>query len=242
MLYEYDEAAKHATDVLMATHPTEENIGDHLCRQAQAGWECVFGRMDSERGRFLIGYQALTTGNAREFKVSHYNPPREDAEFYFRAAKATLQGLQDFKPAEGPYHTMVLPGPTNGLYVYFVPTQTRPGFYRQGGDARYLISADGGSIVQKRQLHASILEMRIPSEEELNSDSKLKPDAKGGHTEISHFAHTHVLSDVPEDTDVLAVLSRKPSLPELVATGACKGYRVDTNGKIKYFEFKRPGC
>jgi hypothetical protein len=31
--------------------------------------------------------------------------------------------------------------------------------------------------------------------------------------------HTHVLSDVPEDTDVMLVLTRQPRVPEIVGAG-----------------------
>jgi hypothetical protein len=73
-----------------------------------------------------------------------------------------------------------------------------------GGDVRYLISADGSTIVEKRQLHKTILDLDY---------TEKSPTTKT----VSGF-HTHVLSDIPEDTDVFYVLFRKPSIPEMIRT------------------------
>ncbi len=43
--------------------------------------------------------------------------------------------------------------------------------------------------------------------------------------------HSHVLSDVPEDSDVLYVLTRKPSIPEYVGTQK-RIFVVNTDGTI----------
>jgi hypothetical protein len=44
--------------------------------------------------------------------------------------------------------------------------------------------------------------------------------------------HTHVLSNVPEDSDVFHVLTRKPSVPEYVGTMDKKIWVVQTDGTI----------
>ena len=43
--------------------------------------------------------------------------------------------------------------------------------------------------------------------------------------------HSHVLSEVPEDTDVFLVLTRKPQVPEIVVAGAYM-FTIDVDGKI----------
>ena len=45
--------------------------------------------------------------------------------------------------------------------------------------------------------------------------------------------HTHILADTPEDTDVFHVLTRKPSVPELIATEKSV-FVVEKDGTIKY--------
>jgi len=44
--------------------------------------------------------------------------------------------------------------------------------------------------------------------------------------------HTHVLTDVPEDSDVFHVLTGKPSVPEYIMTSKKGGYLVREDGTI----------
>jgi len=113
----------------------------------------------------------------------------------------------------------VLPAPSDQLYVYVLPAQTKAGIYPLGGDVRYLMTSDGGAIAEKRQLHKSILE--IPP----SSIPKGSTPAGG--------VHTHVLSDVPEDTDVFHVLTRQPAQPEFIGTRNKKFYEISVDGTIR---------
>jgi hypothetical protein len=38
LLYEYDQAAWHASDAVMVTHPAKENLGRYIARKTDAGW------------------------------------------------------------------------------------------------------------------------------------------------------------------------------------------------------------
>ena len=51
--------------------------------------------------------------------------------------------------------------------------------------------------------------------------------------------HTHVLTDRPEDSDVFYVLSRKPSMPEVVVTGEHEMYLVLADGLLSGENAKR---
>jgi glucosylceramidase len=82
---------------------------------------------------------------------------------------------------------------------------------------------DGASIVEKRQLHKTILE---------TSTSSMPQDSTP-----TWGYHTHVLSDVPEDTDVFYVLTRKPSMPEAVGTLHKKLYAISVDGTIREDKF-----
>jgi hypothetical protein len=88
-----------------------------------------------------------------------------------------------------------------------------------GGDVRYVISADGTKIISKRQLHKSVIEVEPP---------------KDANNQQVAGIHTHVLDDIPEDTDVFHVLTRKPSVPEMVITKQFV-FQVDPDGSIKLF-------
>ena len=99
------------------------------------------------------------------------------------------------------------------------PAVTKEGVWPLGGDVRYRVSPDGAKVVEKRQLHKSIIEREAPEQ----NDEK----------QVAMGMHTHILDDVPEDSDVFHVLSRKPSVPEVIATTQYV-FQVDVDGAIKY--------
>lgn len=103
------------------------------------------------------------------------------------------------------------------LYVYVLPAQTVAEVYPLGGDVRYLVSADGTNILETRQLHKSILEGNhsLPS---------------GSKPTLGH--HTHVLTDILEDTDVFHVLRQTHPLQEAVGTKSGI-YMIEIDGTIK---------
>ena len=218
-LYEYDQAAWHATDAVQATNPSPQALGSYIARKSDAGWKVAFGHLNNARNRFIVAYEATQGATLQEFTVKKLDPPQEDASFYLMAAKAIDTALHDFQGQKHDYNVAVLPEQTNQLYVYVVPAQTREGVYPLGGDARYRITPDGRAIVEKRELHKTILE-NAPS-----STPKGAIPAAG--------FHTHVLSDVPEDTDVFYVLSRQPPQSEYIATMSKKLYVISPDGTIR---------
>jgi hypothetical protein len=217
MLAEYDEAAGRATDTVMATHPKQENDTRFVCRKADATWTCVFARLSADK--LLIDYEAVQGASGKEFQVKHHEPPLEDTGFFFAAVKAMMTAGNDFqKTAEKrQYNPTVLPAASGQFYVYMVPAQTKKGVYPLGGDARYLVSTDGSTIVEKRQLHKSILEtnQQVPA-----------------GTKFAGGSHIHVITEAPEDTDVFYVLTRRPLTPESVGAGK-HVYFIETDGTIK---------
>jgi hypothetical protein len=102
--------------------------------------------------------------------------------------------------------------------VYLVPAPTKGGVWPLGGDVRYLMAADGTKVVSKRQLHKSVIEADPPKDKNNQQWAGM---------------HTHVLDNIPEDTDVFHVLTRKPSVPEMVITKQFV-FQVDPDGEIKY--------
>lgn len=214
-LAEYDVAAWHATDAVLAMKPAEGSITRYVARKTDGGWIVVFGRFNDKRDKFLIAYEASQGASPTEFKVKKYDPPKETSDFYFFGAKAIEIVLADFKRENRPYNVAALPAKSGQLYVYILPAQTQEGVYPLGGDARYLISADGTRIIEKRQMHISIIEF-APSDQKVEAGF-----------------HTAVLDDIPEDTDVFHVLSRKPSIPEWIGTKKYI-YRIEPDGTIRY--------
>jgi hypothetical protein len=216
ILAEYDSASWYATDSVQALKPPAGSVGRYIAKKMENGWVVAFGRMTEKGDGFLVVYEATQGATLHEFTVKTYDPPREDTGFYLNAEKAMETVLKDFQREQRPYSMSVIPAEGGQMYVYIYPGSTVNGVYLLGGDARYLISSDGATIVEKRQLHKSILEFsgRTP-----------------GKT-VSGM-HSHVLSDIPEDTDVMYVLTRKPALPEYVVTTSKVIWVIGTDGSIK---------
>jgi hypothetical protein len=210
----YDVAAWNATDEVMATKPTEGSVARYIARKTDDKWVVVFGRFNEKRDKFLIVFEATQGTSAVEFKIKKHEPPHEDSGFYFAAAKAIETALADFRGENRPYNVVVLPAKSDQMHVYVLPAQTHNGVYTLGGDVRYLISKDASKIVERRQLHKAILEFKVDE------------NAAAGF-------HTAILDDIPEDTDVFFVLSRKPSVPEYIGTHKYV-FRVEPDGTVNY--------
>jgi hypothetical protein len=217
-LYEYDEASWHGTDAVKALNPPEGSVRRYVAYKGDKGWMVAFGHFSDSNGKFLVTYEAASTNDPKVFTGKAINPPREDAGFVFAAAKAIGTAIQDFGRANRPYNTAVLPGPDKNLFVYLYPAQTDLNIYPLGGDVRYLISTDGSKIIERRQMHKTVLEI---------DPRKVPP----GATSVAGF-HGHVLSDVPEDTDVFHVLTQKPPRSEYIGVSGGVVYQIATDGSI----------
>src|SRR5947209_3740812 len=57
-LYEYDQAAWHATDAVLAMHPPEDYRPRYIARKSDSGWTVVFGVLNEQRNKFVVGYEA----------------------------------------------------------------------------------------------------------------------------------------------------------------------------------------
>jgi hypothetical protein len=214
----YDQAAWHATDAVMATHPPAGKVVRYIARQTATGWTVDFGRLNPDATKFLTAYEAVQTGSPTNFAIGQFDPEREDTGFNLAAARAIELALKDFRGvANRPYNVAVLPGGAKGNLVYFYPAQVKDGVYPYGGDARYFVSPDGATIYEKRQLHKDVLES-IPAQ------------LPQGTTPAAGY-HSHVLTNLPEDTDVFLVLTRQPRLPEYIAAGG-HTYKIDVDGAI----------
>jgi hypothetical protein len=221
MLNEYDQAAWHATDAVQMANPKTVEGQRYIAKKENGKWRVVFGKLNEERSRFGITYEAEQQANPREFAVRKEPEERQEEGFFLYAARAIEVAMKDFGGASRPYNIAVLPGPAEQLYVYLYPAQTKARVYPLGGDVRYLVSADGMRIVEKRQMHKTILETApVPG----------KKTAMG--------VHTHVLSDVPEDADVFHVLTQDPPLPEFIGTEHFL-YKVMTDGTIQIEKEKK---
>jgi len=213
MLEEYDVAAWHASDVVQDMKPEKGSTRYYIAKKADAGWIVVFGRLNETHNKFLVVYQATQGTKPEYFTAKRFDPPAEDTDFYLHAATAFDAALKDLGPVNRPYNAYAIPSEKAQLYVYLLPAPTQNDVYPLGGDVRYTFSPDGSTVLEKRQMHKSILEFKVD-----------KTMVAG--------THTHVLTLSPEDSDVFYVLTRKPSLPEYVGTLDGKIYVVQPDGTI----------
>ena len=216
VLAEYDRAAWHSADAVQAMPPEAGSISRYVAKKTSNRWTVGYGRFDDSREKFLVVYEAVQGATPEEFKVTKYESPKEDRGFYFLGALALETAIADFKGERRPYNAAVIPAPNDQMWVYIVPAPTVSGVWPLGGDVRYLISKDGKKIVEKRQLHKTIIEYRT----------------KGPNNEsIEMGFHTAILDDMPEDTDVFFVLTRKPPVPEWVISENF-AYHIKVDGTI----------
>ncbi len=221
LLYEYDQAAWHATDAVQMANPKTVEGQHCIARKVNGNWTVVFGKLHEEGSRFGITYEANEQATLRDFAVRKEPEEREDEGFFLYAARAIEVATKDFGVVKRPYNVAVLPARAEQLYVYLYPAQTGARVYPLGGDVRYLVDADGTKLLEKRQMHKAITEIAL----------------RPGKRVASGF-HTHVLSDLVEDTDVFHVLTEDPPIPEFIATPHFL-YQVKTDGTIQLEKGKK---
>lgn len=221
LLAEYDTAAWQATDALEAAHPVEGRVGRYIARKADAGWVVDFGRLNEAGDEFLVAYEAVQVSG--KFEVKSLDPAREDTGWNLAAARGIETAMKDLGGTSRPYNVAALNAEHESMYVYLYPAQVTAGVYPLGADVRYRLSPDGTKITEKRQMHKTIIE---------SVTARSDITVKVGY-------HSHVLSEVPEDTDVFLVLTRKPQVPEIVVAGPFM-FTIDVNGKITVEDRPKP--
>jgi hypothetical protein len=225
LIAEYDMAAWHATDAVMALHPPEGAIQAYLARRRSDGkWEVVFGASAPDASTFQITYQAIQSAPSDTgFTASAVSPPRVDSDYFARASRALDIARKEFGRVTRPYNAMVVQADDAGeWFVYLVPAPTIAGVFPLGADVRYRVRRDGRTITDRRRLHNAVLEFPPAS----------KPQSG---TRLVAGSHAAVLADRPEDTDVFHVLTREPRVPEYIVTRSYY-FRVDVNGYIAAFD------
>ncbi|HKG93142.1 MAG TPA: hypothetical protein VKA84_14655 [Gemmatimonadaceae bacterium] len=223
----YDVAAWHATDAVRALGPSPGEITGYVARELAPGeWEVAFGRLSEAADTFYVAALARQGAGPTQFEARRLTPAAPDTGYYARAARANAQAVRAFGAADRPYNVAALPADGGDWWVYVVPAPTRPGGWPLGGDARFRVRGDGSAIIERRQLHDSVLEM--------------DPPPPGGEP-ITHTFHTHLRSERPEDTDVFWVLRRGLAVPDYVFT-ATFIFRVNVDGSITPFDrYVQPG-
>ena len=214
-LAEYDAAAWHSSDAVVPLNPTKEAVQLYVARKTESGWVVMWGRLNETKTKFLIVYEAREGADPTSYKVIPHDPPLEDGDLYLREAKAHEVASADFlhqAHASLTYNVSVLPSPSGGWYVYFIPAQTDARIVPYGADWRYTISPDGETIDEKRQMHQTLME--------------------SGVAKVQVGVHSHVLSDLPEDSDVFYTMAVKASEGDWIVAKAYV-YTIGPDGLVR---------
>ncbi len=159
MLAEHDAAAWVATDSIMARRPPTGTVTGYVAERTNGSWAVAFGRMNAARDTFFTAYDVVQAKeNHDRFDVNVITPPRADTGYYVRATHAIDSARKDFGKRDRPYNVAVLERSDGSLYVYLMPAQGQDGVFPLGADVRYHFTADGRTLVAKRQLHNALTE------------------------------------------------------------------------------------
>lgn len=224
-LADYDNACWQATDAVKEKFSTDSKLTKYfVAEKAEKGWTVYFGKLNEDEDKFLIVYEA-TCGKEpkgpKDVTVKKHEPPKEDDSKLFFKARALRSCHAIFLPMKFTYNCCVLPAPDDEYYVYFYPGSITQGVYLLGGDVRYRVSHDGKRIVETRTLHRTVLPYPRPI-----------PATMGDYKPLIGL-HSALVDNVPEDTDVFHVLSRKPKVPEMIITKKFV-YQIAVDGNIEY--------
>jgi hypothetical protein len=222
----YWDAVYHAEEALQATQPRPGLITSHFARKLSDGrWEVVYGHLDPNGRRYRIAFRTIQKqADSTPVLTYEMRPPSIDTGYYLRAARAANVSRRDFfrTPAR-PYDTLVVPAGRGGeFFVYFVIKPTVPGVWPHGADVRYLVTADGRTIRERRQLHGNFLEYPLAG----------TPDS----AVMAATIYSADLHDRPEDTDVFHVVIRTPRAPAIIVSRSYY-FAIDLEGRI--FAFNR---
>jgi hypothetical protein len=214
-LAEYDLAAWHATDALMALHPdpreTKLMVG---VRMKDGRWIVMFGWLSTTADTFYVPYEAREAGRPDTFTVITHAPVIATRGIERLLAVAIQTGIRAFGPQKRPTNVYVLPRGDGLFWVYLLPAQTQWNVYPHGDDVRYTITADGRTVLETHPMHRALLISVTPD------------SAVAG-------VHSVIVDDVPQESCVLLVLTRASHKPEIVAT-AHYDYDIHPDGSISW--------
>jgi hypothetical protein len=219
-LAEYEKAGTKAIKALAKAYPNALKDGSFrqaLPNKSATGWTVSFGTLADKGETFTVAYEAAENKRSGKYKVTKCKAGTTDQGLLMGEARATIAAFAAFPSKARKNNYAILPTSDHNFYVYIYPAQAVKDVFPFGDDVRFKISADGFKILEARRMHKSLIQNKKPSPNNL--------PAMG--------VHIAVMADVPEDSDVMHVLVRKPLIGEMIATPHFV-YKIDTDGSIKY--------
>jgi hypothetical protein len=212
---QYERVAMKATDILLELKPDQSKLGVYIAEKTNGAWKVYFGRVVGEGAGFQAAYVFSCPENSlKKMKAVPVSEISVEITQRAQAVSAALKALE-FDARGGSYNTSVFREEDGTLTVYLLPGNKNPDVVLLGGDFKVLVSPDGSQVDRKIPLHRTVLEMPVAPKEG-------KP---------AGAFHTHILDDIPTETDVAQVILY-PSLAPHSILGREWFSQIDKNGKI----------
>lgn len=216
MLFEHDSVAARATDALMArlTSP-DPRVRGWLEIQDQNGWVVPFltDAGGSISALYRVRFETFLDPAPRVEIVDPPEPVDETTARMFLARQTAAH--QTVAHCSKNYNSVVIPGQElerDGWLVYLLAATTEPGVLVAGGHHRFLVSPDGGTVIEHFQFTKACLTIAPP---ELDSKER-----------VAASIITHLTSATPTELHVfLSLLHRRPVYVGVVEPRAF--WRVD---------------
>lgn len=224
-MYEQDQFAWKATDILFRRHKKEE-----LVAQKQHGWivdsypdhAVVRFIREADLGPMLSYDVTFTAGQALNYSEPQPVLLSSDELAQYNARTLALKNA-DRMCAEN-LNTIVLKDPeSDGWLVWAMAATTDPKLIVVGGHYRFSISSDGKTILQKDALSRSCQNFKRE---------------KGPDGEQVQLVMTQVVSNIPVETYVFDTLSYGQALR--VGTPDGRAWKIN-DGKITKIDMDMPG-
>jgi len=201
-IFEQDLAASRAGDALVEALSGEPDarIRGFISRREAGRWRVQF--FGGERGQGLSSlWEAQVGAFGAGVSLSKLDPPRPlDAEGERMARARLTAAAQPFLPCSSRYDIVIVPASEigqEGFLVYLLASTANEGEWIVGGHQRFLISADGSSVLAHQALSKGCL--AVPA------SRRRAGSASGAWV-------THIVSDAPTETHVFLSLMHQSTL------------------------------
>jgi len=219
---DYERAAIKTTDIFLAGNPDLSKVDVYLAINKDNKWIVYFGKLLDEKNEFKVAETIIYPDclNSELIELESIEPVKdiEVSTEIFQLAKAIKLALRSISEDAQftKYNINVFREKDGSITVYITPGNENPDVVLLGGDFKISVSSDGSEVLNKIKLHNSVLKMSLLSE---------------GGKELVAAYHTHVLNDLPAETDI-AIILLNPQLAPHFVTGPKWMSQIDADGKI----------
>ncbi|HEY5960335.1 MAG TPA: hypothetical protein VIV60_27465 [Polyangiaceae bacterium] len=221
LLFAHDSIGARATDaVYRKFHTIDSRVHGWLTFKSGDDWTVPFLANDNGATKILyrVNFRGFLDATPQVDVLDNAEPLDERTSRMFAARETASR--QDVQRCSRTYNTVVLPATEagqQGWLVYLLAATTEPGAIVSGGHHRFVISSDGGTIIDHFQFTKACLTMPAP---------KVKKGERVSGTMV-----THLTSETPTEMHVfLSLLHHLPIYVGVVeprALWAVNGSRVE---------------